>query len=457
MLEQHLSNLSQRIQKIFEALNLESNNHQYDQIIKNAWLNPAPVYSDCDLNVLSKLDENEQVIAVLALSQYIAPSILLPFETARIIYPNIRLIGGVLDSKLFMPTVQTALLLLEPNDPDKHYDLIRKYFRPESPLFELGVLRGLEKDPLFGDCRIECTFDFISKTVTGQEYDYPYSVDFPAKRLKSELQWKDLIVPFSVEAKLNLLKTSFRYHKQVIDRPVIGNHFKKNIVALFSGEPGTGKSMTAALLGKELNLPVYRIDTTDVVSKWVGETSKNLRNLFDVAENKNWILFFDEADTIFSKRSKGDASTDQYRNQDTAYLLQRIDSFKGNVILATNLGINIDDAFRRRIDMDITFMHPDKETRIRLWKKAFQDAGLTFTERGPQKLMRGDLPAGGWDTPDLGMNFEEIAEYWEKATGAKVMKVMKRLIMEAIEKNNNHLPSGVIVTVLNNELGLRKM
>lgn len=457
MLEQHFSNLSKRIHAVLESLNLESASTSYSEASKLVWNAPRKVFPDSDLSFFDNLDENEKLIAILALSQYVAPSILIPFESARVLYPHITSFGGVKESTVFQPTAKTVLFLLEPNDTDLYNGLIRKYLRQESPLFTNGILRVLDKDPLFGDCRIECTYDFISKTVTGEEYDYPYTTDFPAKRLKTTMVWSDLIVPFSVEAKLNLLRTTFRYHKQVIERPVIGERFRQNIVALFSGEPGTGKSMTAALLGKELKLPVYRIDTTDIVSKWVGETSKNLRNLFDVAENKNWILFFDEADTIFSKRSKGDSSSDQYRNQDTAYLLQRIESFKGNVILATNLGINIDEAFRRRIDMDITFMHPDKETRKRLWLKAFLDAGLTFTERGPQKLMRGDLPAGGWDAPDLGMNFEEIAEYWEKATGAKVMKVMKRLIMEAIEHNNNHLPSGVIVNVLNSELGLRKM
>ena len=118
--------------------------------------------------------------------------------------------------------------------------------------------------------------------------------------------------------------------------------------ALFHGPPGTGKTLTATLLGKHTGRPVFRIDLSRVVSKYIGETEKNLSRLFDKAEHKDWILFFDEADALFGKRTEIRDAHDKYANQEVAYLLQRIESYAGLVILATNQRGNIDEAFLRR-------------------------------------------------------------------------------------------------------------
>ncbi|MCU0430828.1 MAG: ATP-binding protein [Cytophagaceae bacterium] len=429
----------------------------FDQDIQKDWEEVEDSFPHSDLSVLDGLDEKEIEIAMLALCRYIAPSILFKFDNTRTVYPGIRLFGGTMNDKFFIPTVRSALFLIEPIQFSKHPAFIEKYFSKESPLFSKGILKSLDADPLLGDSELECSNDFVSRITRGKDYEYVFPSEFPAVKINSPHQWQDLILPHSVESKLSMLLSAFQHHKELTEHPGIGKHFKKSVVALFSGEPGTGKSMTAGMLGKQLGLQVYRIDISQLVSKWVGETAKNLRILFDVAEQKNWILFFDEADSIFSRRSKGDTAHDSAKNHDISYILMRIESFQGFVILATNLGINIDEAFRRRIDMEITFMQPDTDTRLRLWQKAFSDAGLTFKERQSYKLRRGDLPAGDWDSPDVGMNYEEIAEYWDKATGAKIMKVMRRLLEEAKVHQSTHIPSGVMVRVLNAELGLRKM
>ena len=146
---------------------------------------------------------------------------------------------------------------------------------------------------------------------------------------------------------------------------------KPGFRVLFYGAPGTGKTFTAALLGKYTGREVYRIDLSMVVSKYIGETEKNLSNVFDKAENKNWILFFDEADALFGKRTGVNDAHDRYANQEVSFLLQRIESYDGLVVLSTNLKRNMDEAFTRRFQSIIYFPIPQAEERVRLWENTF--------------------------------------------------------------------------------------
>src|SRR5690606_1665724 len=136
---------------------------------------------------------------------------------------------------------------------------------------------------------------------------------------------------------------------------------------LFHGPPGTGKTLTASLLGKYTGKEVYKIDLSMVVSKFIGETEKNLANLFDKAENKDWILFFDEADALFGKRTNVRDAHDKYANQEVSFLLQRTETYAGLVILATNFKNNIDDAFARRFQSHIYFPSPAFGERLKIW------------------------------------------------------------------------------------------
>ena len=125
--------------------------------------------------------------------------------------------------------------------------------------------------------------------------------------------------------------------------------------ALFFGPPGTGKTMAAAVIGNEIKQPVYRIDLSKIVSKYIGETEKNIEKIFQRAEDKNWILFFDEADALFGKRTTVKDAHDKYANQEVSYLLQKIEDYNGLVILSTNMKKNIDSAFMRRFNSVISF------------------------------------------------------------------------------------------------------
>ncbi|MBK8558158.1 MAG: ATP-binding protein [Lewinellaceae bacterium] len=149
---------------------------------------------------------------------------------------------------------------------------------------------------------------------------------------------------------------------------------KPGFRALFYGPEGTGKTLAASLLGQATARKVYRVDLSVGISKYIGETEKNLATVFDRAQKNNWILFFDEADALFGKRTVVKDAHDRYANQEVAYLLQRVEDYPGVVIFASNLKANIDEAFSRRFQSMIHFSMPNAEQRLMLWKKTFSGA-----------------------------------------------------------------------------------
>ena len=147
----------------------------------------------------------------------------------------------------------------------------------------------------------------------------------------------------------------------------------QGLKVLFAGESGTGKTMAAQVLAAELGLELFRVDLATIVSKYIGETEKNLDRIFGAADGSNAILFFDEADALFGKRSEVSDSHDRYANIEVAYLLQKMEGYAGAVILATNFRRNIDDAFVRRLDFVIDFPFPEAEDRKRIWRLLLPD------------------------------------------------------------------------------------
>jgi SpoVK/Ycf46/Vps4 family AAA+-type ATPase len=141
------------------------------------------------------------------------------------------------------------------------------------------------------------------------------------------------------------------------------------IAALFSGPPGTGKTMVAGVIAKKLDLELYQVDLSKVVSKWIGETEKQLAQIFDAAEAGHALLLFDEADSLFAKRTEVKGATDRYANLEVNYLLQRVEAFDGIAILTTNMDTSIDPALKRRLASHVVFWPPDDEEREQLWKK----------------------------------------------------------------------------------------
>ena len=191
-----------------------------------------------------------------------------------------------------------------------------------------------------------------------------------AKKIEARYTLKDLILPEKQALEINQLIAMARNRSLVLEDWGVGKKLVsgQGISALFTGVPGTGKTLTAQVIAGELGLELYRVDLSTVVSKYIGETEKNLERIFTEAQNSNVILFFDEADSLFGRRSEVGDSHDRYANIEVGYLLQRIETYDGIVLMATNLGANLDEAFARRIHFIIDFPFPDEDTRLRLWE-----------------------------------------------------------------------------------------
>jgi hypothetical protein len=194
-----------------------------------------------------------------------------------------------------------------------------------------------------------------------------------AEKITPRLGWSDIVLPPDRLQQLYEVYDAARYGAMVFDEWGFGAALSlgKGLAVLFNGPSGTGKTLAAEVLAAELGMDLYRINLSTVVSKWIGETQRSLARLFAAAEGANAVLFFDEADALFGKRSEVRDSHDRYANLETAYLLQRIESYQGIAILATNLGKNIDAAFRRRLQFVIDFPLPDAAHRKLIWKRVF--------------------------------------------------------------------------------------
>jgi hypothetical protein len=191
-----------------------------------------------------------------------------------------------------------------------------------------------------------------------------------ARRVEPSAGWDDLVVPADVGRQLDELAGRARQRDRVLGEWRIGGRSNRGrgITALFAGESGTGKTLSAEVIARELGLDLYVIDLSTVVDKYIGETEKNLDRIFTEADRVNGVLLFDEADAIFGKRSEVRDARDRYANVEVAYLLQRMERFDGLAILTTNLRANLDESFTRRLDAIIDFPTPDEDARRSLWR-----------------------------------------------------------------------------------------
>ncbi len=198
-------------------------------------------------------------------------------------------------------------------------------------------------------------------------------LDLLAQRIEPKSTWNDIVLDGDALQLLHDIVDQVRARGCVYDDWGFRNRMSRGlgISALFAGESGTGKTMAAEVLAAELRLNLYRIDLSAVVSKYIGETEKNLRRLFDAAEDGGAILFFDEADALFGKRSEVKDSHDRYANIEVNYLLQRMEAFEGLAILATNQRRALDRAFLRRLRFVVTFPVPGAEQRADIWRRVF--------------------------------------------------------------------------------------
>ncbi len=222
-------------------------------------------------------------------------------------------------------------------------------------------------------------------------------LDDLAQRLETQASWEDLVLPEAQGFVLRDISAHVRQRLKVYETWGFGKQGSRGlgISALFAGTSGTGKTMAAEVIAKELRLDLYRIDLSTVVSKYIGETEKNLRRIFDAAEEGGAILLFDEADAIFGKRSDVKDSHDRYANIEVSYLLQRMESYRGLAVLTTNLKSAIDTAFMRRIRFVVQFPFPDLEQRSEIWRRSFPKIAptqnLDFAKLGQLHIAGGNI------------------------------------------------------------------
>lgn len=222
-------------------------------------------------------------------------------------------------------------------------------------------------------------------------------LDNLAQRIDTKATWDDIVLPSEEMGLLGQIADQVKQRRQVYENWGFQRRMNRGmgISALFAGESGTGKTMAAEVIANSLQLNLYRIDLSAVVSKYIGETEKNLRRLFDAAEDGGAILFFDEADALFGKRSDVKDSHDRYANIEINYLLQRIESYRGLAILATNMKSSLDTAFLRRLRFIINFPFPGKLERKQMWQKVFPEEtpikSLDFERLGKLNLTGGSI------------------------------------------------------------------
>lgn len=312
-----------------------------------------------------------------------------------------------------LPTGETVLYILAGKDIKKRL-VVSKLF-DEDHLFAKKNVLYLESvavgEPKMSG-QIILDDEYVDLFTRGKITKPKLSNEFPAQLITTKLEWSDLVLQEKTRSEINEIETWLKHNDTLLNEWQMRGKIKPGFRILFHGPPGTGKTMTACLLGKYTKRDVFRIDLSMIVSKYIGETEKNLSKLFNKAANKDWILFFDEADAIFGKRTNVRDAHDKYANQEVSYLLQRIEAHAGLVILASNMKTNIDPSFTRRFNSFIEFENPGSSERLQLWKNYIPSTIKTDTR----------------------ISLKEIARKYE-LTGANIVNVIQYAGLKTIEKN----------------------
>lgn len=319
--------------------------------------------------------EEERIVIMLAMVPHLRPQLLDIFFTKNTHFDRgFTEFGGYLGKFHggFLPTGETAAFLLTLGDV-QHRMQVAAYFKPDHPFAkeEILTLKATEDDEPSLSAPLVLSDNYLKYFTTGEHSTPESFAVFPAKKITTNLEWSDLVVDKEVREEIDQIQCWASKGQFLMEDMGLANKVKPGYRSLFYGPPGTGKTLTACLLGKHTGRDVYRVDLSIIVSKYIGETEKNLARIFDYAEKHDWILFFDEADALFGKRTQTSSANDRYANQETSYLLQRIEDFPGIIILASNLKSNIDEAFSRRFQSVVYFAIPNAQNRFFIWSKIF--------------------------------------------------------------------------------------
>ncbi|SHE79046.1 ATP-binding protein [Chryseobacterium takakiae] len=369
-------------------------------------------YTDFPLgNYISEKNfaHQEVIILLMALLPRLDPALL---KRIYLDFPSSPLFDfcSVNDNgRLFYPTVQTVQYILGGENISERLTAL-DYFASDSVLVkeEIITFSGSGKDYGAENSQLNVHQEAFNIIIFGSELLPKMSNDFPAEQIHTHRSWTDLILPQNTLDELQSIESWYNSSRILMEDWDMQKKLKPGFRVLFYGDPGTGKTLAASLLGKYTKRPVFRVDVSMLVSKYIGETEKQLSKLFDKAENKNWILFFDEADAIFGKRTNVRDAHDKYANQEVSYLLQRIETFSGLIILASNFKNNMDKAFTRRFQSCIKFSNPKYEERLRIWRHNM-----------PEQLKLEEI------------KLEEIADRYE-LTGSNIMNIIQDVSLKTI-------------------------
>lgn len=395
-----------------------------------------PVLNQVDSNgfinefiIENNLTEIDTLLLGLALAPHVKPDFLSSIIAEYL--PNggeLPEFGGIKtkNHRGILPTGETAQFLIAGNDLDNRISFY-DYLHNQSFLYQKRIIK-IEAVPngepkLSGLLILED--EYIEKFITGKILKPQLSSIFPAQLIETQLDWDDLVLNSSTLNQIKEIETWLKFNDILLHEWNMKSKIKPGFRVMFYGAPGTGKTLTASLLGKYTQRDVYRIDLSMVISKYIGETEKNLSSLFDKATDKDWILFFDEADAVFGKRTNVRDAHDKYANQEVSYLLQRIENHPGLVILASNFKTNIDTAFTRRFQSIIEFEVPSYGERLKLWQN--------------------NLPKGIKIAEDVNLN--ELSKKYD-ITGANIVNIIQYACLRTLEDQNksinlNHLLQGI--------------
>ncbi|RVT49019.1 ATP-binding protein [Rubrivivax albus] len=369
------------------------------------------------------LDDTERLLMALALAPALRPALL---DVLAVHNPTTQRpyteFGGVHGGP-FLPTGETACFLLAGDDLALRLSALQR-LSPQGRLAQQDLLhvvslpaqapgaasalgQGVQHGLLTPGA------GFVATALPGPALPPLAEPGGLATRVHSGLDWADLVLPAATLAQLEDIGLWLQHGRTLLDDWGFGRRTSRGHVALFHGPPGTGKTLSACLLGQRCGREVHRVDLSLVVSKYIGETEKNLGRLFDAAERDGWILFFDEADALFGKRTGVADAHDRYANQEVSYLLQRIEAHAGVVVLASNLKHHIDDAFLRRFHSVVHFALPRAAERLRLWRAA--------------------VPAMVTAEPSL--DFAALAQQHEIA-GGTIVAVLRHACLQALARGD---------------------
>lgn len=327
--------------------------------------------------------------------------------------------GGVKGSnhRGVLPTGETIQFVLAGSNIQERIEVQqlfseKHWFHQEQILYLESVKEG---EPRMSG-RLVLHDEFVQLLLTGKHTLPRFGPEFPARLLETTMKWADLVVCPETLQQIEFVRMWLAHQHELMEDWQMQRRLKPGFKTLFYGPPGTGKTLTASLFGQEFKKPVYRIDLSQVVSKYIGETEKNLEKIFVKAEHKDWILFFDEADALFGKRTGVQSSHDRYANQEVSYLLQRLEDFSGLVILASNFKHNIDTAFLRRFNSIIYFPVPSTNERLQLLKNSLPKQA---------KLVEPNA-------------FEMISQKYE-LSGANITNIMAYASLMAISRKSNFI------------------